>query len=454
MARIALSWEEIVERGKQHNKTVICEVEKLGEKKYFLIRCNKCDYEVKQAIRNFSVCKRCFSFINRSNSEEYIEKAKKVHGEKYNYDSVDYLNLRTKIKILCNQCKNIFEQRPRCHLEGRGCSSCSYKLLGSKKRSNKEEFILKAKIVHENKYCYDLVEYETANKKIKIQCNNCNNIFEQEPYSHLRGCGCKQCADINQSLILSEFIEKAEKVHGEKYNYDLVEYKNSQTKIKILCNQCKNIFEQVAHYHLDGCGCKDCSLQNSYFSRTYTTDEFIEKAKKVHGDKYNYDSVDYLKSKIKVNIFCNKCKKIFSQMPMSHLKGVGCANCKESKGEIKISKYLNNISISFATQKSFESLKNIIALKFDFYLDDINLLIEYDGEGHYFPCFGSTLEQKQKNLEDCQRRDKIKNEWALKNNIPLLRIPYWDFDRIEELIDAFILQHTKKKEIKQLVLEM
>jgi hypothetical protein len=80
--------------------------------------------------------------------------------------------------------------------------------------------------------------------------------------------------------------------------------------------------------------------------------------------------------------------------------------------------------------------------------------VEYDGEGHYLPCFGSTPEIKQKNLEICQHRDKIKNEWAKANNIPLLRIPYWDFDRIEELTEAFILQHTKKKEIKQLVLEM
>jgi hypothetical protein len=87
-------------------------------------------------------------------------------------------------------------------------------------------------------------------------------------------------------------------------------------------------------------------------------------------------------------------------------------------------------------------------------LSELNLFIEYDGEGHYFPCFGYIPENKQKNLEDCQRRDKIKDEWAKANNIPLLRIPYWDYDRIEELIDAFILEHTRKKEVKQLVLDM
>ena len=88
------------------------------------------------------------------------------------------------------------------------------------------------------------------------------------------------------------------------------------------------------------------------------------------------------------------------------------------------------------------------------YLDDLILLIEYDGEFHYKALMGSTLKEKQKNLEDCQRRDKIKNKWAEENNIPLLRIPYWDFDRIEELIEAFILEHTSPKERKQLALEI
>jgi hypothetical protein len=136
------------------------------------------------------------------------------------------------------------------------------------------------------------------------------------------------------------------------------------------------------------------------------------------------------------------------------LKGSGCPKCNESKGENKVAKYLSDNNISFIPQKIFKTLKDKRYLKPDFYLSELNLFIEYDGVGHYFPVFGSTPEEKQKNLEDCQRRDKIKNEWARKNNIPLLRIPYWDFDRIEELIEAFILQHSKKKEIKQLVLEM
>jgi protein-arginine kinase activator protein McsA len=273
-----------------------------------------------------------------------------------------------------------------------------------------------------------------------LKCNICG----YESNGILSRNSCKGCSKGRKRRSTQDFIQQAVLVHGDLYNYDLVEYINSSTKVKIVCNKCNKIFEQIPRNHTYGHGCQSCSMKiNNILIHRSSKDEFIEKAKKVHGDKYNYDLIDYVNNKIKVKILCNNCNKIFEQIPSSHTRGRGCPSCKQSEGEVKIKKYLLQNNIAFTPEKKFESLKNIIALKFDFYLDDINLLIEYDGEGHYFPCFGSTQEQKQKNLEDCQRRDKIKNEWALKNNIPLLRIPYWDFDRIEELIKAFILEHTK-----------
>ena len=312
----ALSWEEILEIGKQHNKTVICEVEKRGRDRYFKVKCNICGDEHYSKSLNFKCCLNCSHNKRRLTNEEFSFKAKSIHGNKYDYSLVGYINNITKIKIICNRCGNIFEQTPLGHLTGRGCRNCSH----NKRRLTKEEF------------------------------------------SH-----------------------KAKNLHGNKYDYSLVGYINNITKIKIICNRCENIFEQS---------------------------------------------------------------------PLGHLIGRGCPRCFESKGEIKVLKYLSEKNIRFIKQKTFKSLRDIKPLRYDFYLVGLNLLIEYDGHGHYMPCFGSTPEKKQKNFKDCQRRDKIKNEWAKANNIPLLRIPYWDFDRIEELIEAFILQHTRKKETKQLVLEM
>jgi hypothetical protein len=450
----ALSWEEIVERAKQHNKTVICQVEKRGEKRCFKVKCNICEFENEKTVSDFDECKNCSIEANRLDTGRFIIKARNIHGDKYNYDLVEYVGTRNKVTILCNICNCLFEQTPNSHLSRQGCSSCGIRTATNKIIKSKEDFLIRAKNVHGDKYNYDLVEYINRSTKIKILCNMCNSIFEQVPSRHLYGDGCRKCGYILlQNKFKSnrdEFVYKAKNIHGDKYNYDLVEYINNNTKVKILCNICNCLFEQMPRSHLKGDGCKLCS----YDKRRGSTEEFIIKAKNTHGVKYNYDLVEYHNRKTKVKIKCNKCTQIFEQLPFIHLLGSGCPKCNESKGEIKVTQYLSENNISFTPQKDFKSLRNINLLKYDFYLVNFNLLIEYDGEGHYFPCFGSTLEEKEKNFKNTQRRDKIKNEWAKANNIPLLRIPYWDFDRIEELIEAFIIEHTKKKELNQSVSEM
>jgi hypothetical protein len=373
----ALSWEEIVERGKQHNKTVICEVEKRGNNRYFLIKCNLCKTEKESTTSHFKCCFICGK--NQKQLNNFLEEAKIIHGNKFNYEHIYFKNWRSPVSnILCRICNKSFSQTPPCHFKSYGCK------------------------------CY-------------------KKIFYEEKF--LKSC-----------------LEK----HGNKFNYDLIQYDGSQKKICILCNQCDKLFWQTPRSHLDGRGCRYCHFDE----KRLTKEEFILKAKSIHGDKYDYDLVEYINNNTKVKILCNGCKKIFVQKPLSHLSNRGCPKCNESKGENKVDKYLTDNNISFTPQKIFKTLKHKSYLKPDFYLENLNLLIEYDGEFHYKAIRGSTPEIKQKNLEAQKQRDKIKNEWAKANNIPLLRIPYWDFDRIEELIEAFILQHTKKKEIKQLVLEM
>ena len=376
-----LSWDEIVERGKQHNKTVICEVEKRGYVRRFSVICHICGSKLILRLDSLHQCLKCAN------------------------------NNRT---------------------------------------FNNIDFIFKANIVHPKKYDYSLVEYVNSYTKIKIICKKCNSIFLQKPCGHLRGKGCLNCANNNKSYNNMDFIRKAEIKHPGKYDYSLVKYIGSKTKVKIICKKCNNIFEQIASTHLDGRGCTKCANDK----QSSNNEDFISKANIVHPGKYDYSLVEYINAKTKVKIICKKCNSVFLQLPHSHFSGRGCPKCNESKGENRVAKYLSENNISFIPQKTFKTLRDINPLFPDFYLDDLILLIEYDGHGHYIPCFGSTPEEKQKNLEDTQRRDKVKNEWAKANNIPLLRIPYWDYDRIEELIEAFILQHTRKKETKQLVLEM
>ncbi len=438
-----LSWDEICKRAEVNNKTVICEVDMRNNFRFFKIRCNVCGSVKEERISRFFSCFKC-SYKKMTNDNDYfISESKKIHGNKYNYDFVEYVNSKTKIKILCNNCKNIFEQRPGNHMLGQGCKICYFDRL----KYNYDYFISESKKIHGNKYNYDFVEYKGYECKVNILCNKCNNIFEQKPSRHIKGFGCQIC--INREIIkyntksVCEFVNESKKVHGNRYNYDFVEYINCNTKVNILCNKCNNIFEQIPSNHLNGHGCKICAVIEHSNNQTSNTEEFISKSKEIHGQKFNYNNVNYTNCYTKVKILCNQCNKVFSQTPSNHLKGRGCPKCNESKGENRVAKYLSENNIRFVKNKIFKTLKFKSYLKPDFYLEDLNLLIEYDGEYHYKAIRGSTPEEKQKNLEICQRRDKIKNEWALKNKIPLLRIPYWDFEKIEELVEAFILEHSR-----------
>jgi hypothetical protein len=118
-----------------------------------------------------------------------------------------------------------------------------------------------------------------------------------------------------------EFIIDAYCKHGDRYNYRLVEYKNNKTKVKIIC-PIHGIFEQTPHGHLRGYGCLECGG-----SKRLTTEEFIKKAKDIHGDKYDYSLVEYKNNKTKVKIICHEHGP-FEQTPNDHLKGFGCPKCK------------------------------------------------------------------------------------------------------------------------------
>ena len=186
-------------------------------------------------------------------------------------------------------------------------------------------------------------------------------------------------------------------------------------------------------------------------------EDFKLKGCEKHDDKYGYDGVDYINAREKVKIYCKKCKIYFLQRPCDHLYGVGCPRCCESKGEIAVRKYLVKLGHFFESQKVFPGLVHRGELKYDFYFEYMGkkFLIEFDGEHHFGPVlYSSDIVRANKAFEEVKIRDRKKNEYALLNGICLLRIPYWDMKKIPLLIDAFILENVKVKEVQQLVLEM
>ena len=125
------------------------------------------------------------------------------------------------------------------------------------------------------------------------------------------------------------FIEKAKKTHGLLYDYSKVEYVNSHTKICIICKK-HGEFWQTPNHHLSGCGCPECGKEKVRNKNSSTTEIFIEKAKKIHGQMYDYSNIEYKNEKTKVNIICKK-HGVFKQTPWSHLNGANCPFCKNEK---------------------------------------------------------------------------------------------------------------------------
>lgn len=278
----------------------------------------------------------------------------------------------------------------------------------------KEEFIIKCKEKHGDIYEYSKVNYINNQTKVEIICK-IHGSFYLAPGKHLQGRKCQICSGKNLNTV--EFVNRANKKHKNKYDYSLVDYKGIFTDVKIICPK-HGIFIQTPDRHLRNNGCSKCGAEICSHKRTYTTSEFIEKSIKVHGNKYDYSISEYIKSKTPLKIICNLHGE-FLQTPANHWAGKGCIRCCESKGEREIAKILSAKNIIFEAQKKFELCKNKLCLPFDFYLPDLNMCIEFNGDQHYksIQYFGGDKAFAQR-IEN----DKLKYEFCKKQNIKLIRI--------------------------------
>lgn len=263
----------------------------------------------------------------RSNTETFITKAESIYNGKYDYSKVNYVTCRTDVKIICRK-HGDFDQRPDGHLAGKsGCKGCNSERTTKRNLSNTEEFIKKARKIHvdengEDIYDYSKVKYVDHKTKIKIICR-IHEDFDRTPTEHLQGKGCFNCKGRAnpEKLTTEKFIEKAKIVHGDKFDYSEAEYVNSRTKITIYC-KIHGILHPLPLDHLNGDRCKKCYFE----SKKYTTEEFVEKAKDVYGDLYDYSKVNYVDSKTKVKIIC-KIHGKFQRPAAEHLRKRGCQKC-------------------------------------------------------------------------------------------------------------------------------
>lgn len=256
-----------------------------------------------------------------------------------------------------------------------------------------EKFITKVlnKFPHNiDRYSYKDVNYIKNNIKVNIICLF-HSSFEQTPENHLKGKGCPLCRHKGDRNTLIMKLKRDVK-KDERKTMTVEEYKE-HTRLKKELN-------------------------------------FIKRSGKIHYNKYSYNNVKYKHSAEKINIEC-PLHGLFPQSPSAHLKGKGCPNCKKSKGEIEIERLLNRDNTLYETQYTFKDCKDKRMLKFDFYLPDFNLCIEYQGEQHYKPVqFWGGIE----GLITSRKRDKIKRDYCKTNGIKLLEIKFSSFSEIENIL--------------------
>ena len=347
--------------------------------------------------------------------DEFIERAREVHGNKYDYSKVEYSNSITKVCIICPK-HGEFWQRPQCHLQGDGCPKCKGEKNSERLLMITEEFVEKAKKIHGNKYDYSKVNYINAITKVCIICPK-HGEFWQKPYSHLSGHGCQKCGidEISKKSIYTtkEWVKKAKKIHGDKYDYSKVdlEHRDNKGRICIICPM-HGEFWIVPKSHLQGVGCKKCYDDRRGKSQKNTKEEFIKKAREVHGDKYDYSKVNYINAHTRVCINCSKHGE-FWQTPNVHLTNHGCPYCKSSRLENEFKVFLDKHKINYYFQKRFNWLGR---QSLDFYLPDYNIGIECQGIQHFVEKGWN----KKDKLKDIIKRDLKKQTLCLKNGINIL----------------------------------
>lgn len=329
--------------------------------------------------------------MKKSNKEEFIKKAKQVHGDKYDYSKVNYINSQTKVCIISSEYGE-FWQRPNDHLHG------------------------------QENYLY-------RNKKISEKLSMGKNIF----------------------------IEKAESVHGNKYDYSKVGYINNRTKVCIICPE-HGEFWQTPDKHINRKqGCPICGRSKANIGNinrnNKTAEEFTKRANIIHGYKYNYSKVNYINVTKKVCIICPEHGE-FWQTPGSHIYAkCGCPKCSSTPVlEKDISDLLMCKNIKYIEQKTFSWLiGKSKPQRLDFYLPDCNIAIECQGEQHFKPIkyFGginkyNTIVSRDVNKYNLCKEHGIDIIYYSKNNIVPINFNKYYVIKSKQEIELYInnlIQH-------------
>ena len=289
------------------------------------------------------------------------------------------------------------------------------------RRKTHEAFIAEMKEKHP--HLEVIGHYVNIRTKIEVKCLVCGYVFSPQAGSLYMGHGCPSCA----GLITKTNEQFIKEMNDTRPNITPLEpYKNSSTKIKFKCNKCGYIWEALPRtVLLNGRGCINCAGL-----KKKTNEEFLEEMK----TKQPHLTVlePYKNNHTPIKCHCSICGNDFSMIPHSLLSSdFSCTYCTSSRGERAIMFWLNNNNFNYITEYKFQDCKDKNALPFDFYLPDCNTVIEFDGAQHFVPSDYFGVDAFNKTVE----HDNIKNNYCSDNEIRLIRIPYWEINNINNILD-------------------
>lgn len=352
----------------------------------------------------------------RKTTEEFIEEANRVHNGKYTYEHTVYKNSSSKVTVTC-PIHGDFEVPAGHHIRSKsGCRKCN-----GNYQMNTTEFIQRAKEIHGNKYDYSKSEYVNKNTKVCIICPK-HGEFWQKAEDHYSGHGCRKCYEewfiANQTFPVEVFLEKAKERFGDKYVYDLSKYETLNSTITITCPE-HGTYEQVANTHLETEGCPRCGRLKANKTKSLTQEEFIYKCKDVHGDKYDYSKVEYVKGRDKITIICPEHGEFITTASGHLYMGYGCPKCilkSQTKLLEKLEKVFPEETFKWEYRNEWLGKQRI-----DICLEKYCIGIEYDGKQHYVPIdyFGGEVAFREQ-----VESDALKNQKCKENGFTLFRLKY------------------------------
>lgn len=262
---------------------------------------------------------------NKSNTEEFIVKARLKHGDKYDYSKTEYVASRVKIKIIC-PIHGEFEQTPESHLKPMGCFKCGYIDYNRAKRHTKDSFIERANEIHYDFYDYSKINYIDFNTEVEIICPK-HGVFLQKPKNHLKR-GCRECTINKLAYNKKETIEKLIVECENSYNKDISKSFRLNIFVDLICEK-HGLVQGEIRQDLYNIKCPICHKKETK-KRKFTKDSFIRLLYEIHNDTLDFSKTEYIKSNKKVKYIC-KIHGEKEALPSNLLKGHGCSRCNFDK---------------------------------------------------------------------------------------------------------------------------